>query len=138
MASSDSGVLKTRCGPKRCCNPSVDPWMALWSSTSSPNRKTRSSRSISSSTASRRASTERSSRGPVPSITAAPDGLGVDMSMQLRGVREWTRFGERDCVCNFAFYIIVDRLLAHRFEPPTDFDYLVALQPGEQLIARAI
>src|ERR1039458_10342286 len=36
MASSESGVLKTRSLPKRCCRPRVEPCIALWSSTSRP------------------------------------------------------------------------------------------------------
>lgn len=57
IASSDKGVVKMRSGPKRSSRPRVDPWIALWSSTSRPKTKTLSSRAISWDTASARAST---------------------------------------------------------------------------------
>ena len=57
IASSDSGVVNTRPAPNFSSRPRVEPWIALWSSTSRPNRKTFSSRAISSATASESAST---------------------------------------------------------------------------------
>src|SRR5438105_369266 len=69
IASSDSGVPKTRSGPYFSTSPRVVPWIAFGSSTSSPNTITEESRAISWSVASRTASTKervRSSPGPLP------------------------------------------------------------------------
>ncbi len=65
IASSDSGVPKTRSAPYFSGRPSVVPWIAFGSSTSSPNRTTFGSRAISRSVASRIASTNERTRSPV-------------------------------------------------------------------------
>ena len=55
MVSSLSGVPNTRSGPNCSSKPEVEPWIALWSSTSNPKIKTFGSRPISRAIASRRA-----------------------------------------------------------------------------------
>src|SRR5690242_4515187 len=98
MASSDSGVPKTRSGPYLSASPRVVPWIAFGSSTSRPKTITAGSRAISWSAASRTASTNDSVRSEMGAAlrTALSRTRGEGIGFLLEDVRrEFRRRGER-------------------------------------------
>src|SRR5262245_13007259 len=149
MASSDSGVPKTRSGPYFASKPRVVPWIDLGSSTSRPKTSTAGSRAISWSVASRIASTYEIARGgatfrcagltvngtAIHSPRSAANGRRGNLSIreyvlkQLTGLRivAFRRVGEH---CrDFGFHCILDALSLRRRHEPGDAPELVAFAP---------
>src|SRR5580698_9166395 len=121
MASSESGVPKTRSGPSFCSNPLVVPWIALGSSTSSPKTMTDESRSISWSVASRTASVyER-----VRSIS----GFLEDIGKQLGAIGKRASLRKSKRLPDLLFHGRFDLLACGGFDHCTELCHLIVLDP---------
>src|SRR5258708_6389187 len=128
MASSESGVPKTRSGPYLSVRPRVVPRMAFGSSTSRPKSSTFSSRAISWSVASRMASTKVRCLSPV---------LAVYMLVKLVGSGKRTLFREFESVLDLGLDVGVDALALLVGQHAPQPLHLIGLLPGIDLLAAA-